>query len=307
MFVQSLLVPLDGSKVAEAALPYAIVLARSLGASVRLLAIVEHRLGGLGDRFSQRKQATTARETRSYLAQAVTVLHEQGIDAEAEVHTGVPAKQILNVAERMGSSAIVMATHGRSGIERLIVGSVADEVMRSGVRPALLVPPHSDYVTEPAVALKRIMVPLDGSAFAETALLPAGELAAALGARLELVRAEPALAADVPGDGPSSASERADEATTATIADYLTSVGQRLPPGVAVEPIVLRASPLDVIAYAHYQQVDLVVMTTHGHGGIKRFLIGSIADRMVRFGIPTLLVPPGTTQEAVPITTLSAQ
>ena len=142
-----------------------------------------------------------------------------------------------------------------------------------------------------AIHLRRIAVPLDGSPLAEAALAPAARLAAAAGARLVLLRVQslPVMATMayqyVPDLG------EIDAELEQLAQQYLEGVLGRLPAGVAADIAVIRGVPAATLAdYLQENAVDLVVMTTHGRGGVRRLALGSTADRLVRLGLPVLLI-----------------
>jgi nucleotide-binding universal stress UspA family protein len=185
---------------------------------------------------------------------------------------------------------VVMATHGRGGLQRMIVGSVADKVMRMGTRPVLLVRPQERPALKP-IALRQIMVALDGSPLAERALPLAVDISRATGATMLLVRVEPFVTAgSAPYETVPDFTRLEDEAAAAAEA-YLRKVAADLPQGVHAETFVLRGfSAATLIEFAEKEGVDLVVVSTHGRGGLRRMAMGSTADRVVRSGTSTLLV-----------------
>jgi len=291
-----ILVPLDGSPLSEAALPYAEALARAETAPLRLISVVEPAPVGLTGQPSE-VQAHLEQVQRQRLGQYLTTtadaLRARGLQVTVTLGSGDPSSQILAVADAHDAAMIVMATHGRGGAARWLVGSVADKVMRLGTRPVLLVrPPQAGEATR-AIRLGRLMVPLDGSPLGEMALPLAERLAAATGATLTLVRAEPWLTAVLAPYGASDDLTEMDAETAAAAETYLHTVQERLPAGVHAESLVLRGAPSPTLVdFAQQEHIDLVVMSTHGRGGLRRLVLGSTADRMVRAGVPTLLVHP---------------
>jgi nucleotide-binding universal stress UspA family protein len=221
-------------------------------------------------------------------------LNARGLDAETSVVMGDPADEILAAADAADVALVVMATHGRGGIQRLMVGSVADKVMRMATRPVLLVRPEETPAVEP-IEIRQVMVPLDGSPLAEAALPLAVHIARATGAMLLLVRVEPFLTA---GSAPYEAVPdftQLEADVVAAAEAYLRKVAGDLPVGIHAETFVLRGfSAATLVEFAANEGVDLVVMTTHGRGGLRRLALGSTADRMVRSGMPTLLVRAGS-------------
>lgn len=284
------LVPLDGSERAEVALPYALAIARALGASLRLLTVIEtpEDVDRPAEHDAEDRTEAERQQRERYLhAIAERVDVETGA-VELSVVAGEPVEEILAAA---GDAVrlTVMATAGRGGIERWFVGSVADKVMRLSSKPVLLV--QSREGTSESRRLRRLLVPLDGSPLAEAALPLAGELAVALGASVALARVEPFPPTWPPGAPPdlTGISSLVLEANQ----QYLDNLRHQLPAQVSVSAIAQWGSPAPVLLdLVERQQIDLVVMTTRGRGGVRRLILGSTADRLVRSGAATLLIPP---------------
>jgi nucleotide-binding universal stress UspA family protein len=157
------------------------------------------------------------------------------------------------------------------------------------------------------VVLQRIMVPLDGSELAERALPLARRLAQASGATLVLVRAERHLWQWPAGDIPMPDLGHIDEEVTGAITTYLERVQSGLPPSLSVELSPRRGYPSTLLEeLAVDGSIDLVVMATHGRGGARRLAVGSMADRMVRLGAPTLLVRSALASDELPAATSRA-
>lgn len=305
-----ILVPLDGSDVAEAALPYAEAVARLTGAGLRLLTVVSKEPAGLTGRPPEVREflERVAGETLgAYLAATLNSFDSSDVAVATSLVIGDPVDEILAATDEPDIAMTVMATHGRGGAARLLVGSVADAVMRLSTRPVLLVrPPESDQAPSP-VTFRRLLVPLDGSADAELALAPATELASAAGARLCLVRVEPWLSAMTAPYGYLPDLTRMDQQVAEEAEAYLERVRGTLPKHIAADATVLRGAPAGCLTeYLEEQDrpVDLTVMTTHGRGGLRRLLLGSTADRLVRSGAPVLLLRPPV---AAPAAALAGQ
>lgn len=294
---------LDGSQEAEAALPYAAALAAVERAAVQLVAVVEAELDDplfWRDGEDTEWLQTQRQSAERYLGAKVSALSGQGLDASSVVASGKAAEAILRVAGAADVTTIVMATHGRGGLQRWVLGSVADKVMRMSHCPTLLVRPPSGTEPQSAVALRRLAVPLDGSPLAEHALAPAIEIAGAAGAELLIVRVEQWVATDAArwggevGYAPNL--DEIDQAIATDAQAYLAGVRQRLPSSIHSEAFLLRGYPqLELEAFFDRRQVDLVIMTTHARSGLPRLVLGSTADRLVRDGFPTLLIHPAET------------
>ena len=295
----AILVPLDGSTVAEGALPYAEALAAAFRSQLRLLiALNPDYLGttsaalGVDPRLERSVWQDTSER---YLSRTAAPLHARGLSVDTVVALGDPVGEILRAEE--SATLVVMATHGRGAVQRWIIGSVADKVMRLGTRPVLLVRAPEQAKTIREVKIKRLLVPLDGSPLAEEALPEALKLAQATGASVSLVRVQPWLSAMLYADGENSgyASDVAAWETDVEEAaqQYLAEVKQRLPAAIHPEAVVLRGdASLMLDEYAKQHDIDLVVMSTHGRSGLRRAVLGSVAERLVRAGLPAILVRP---------------
>lgn len=296
------LVPLDGSETATAALPYAEAIARAVGGSLLLLTVVDKKrddLPGRSPDVHQHLERIHAQQEEEYLAQAAATRGEQAVRASTLVAVGDPVDEILAVAERPAVGLVAIASHGHGGLKHWLVGGVADKVTRSCVKPVLVVrPPESGQAQQP-IHLRNLMVPLDGSALAEAALEPAVQIAQATGGVVTLVRVEPFLARSIPGNEVVVGLESEDEGLTEHGMVYLDAVKGRLPEGIQVDTLLLRGDVEDnLIEFALHQGIDLVVMSTHGHGGLRRLVMGSTAERLARSGAPVLLVRPDDEGEA---------
>jgi nucleotide-binding universal stress UspA family protein len=142
---KKILVPLDGSELAERVLPHATDLAKGSGAEITLVTVVELTLGVAGSKLDAFPQVAEERrvalraEAMGYLEKTQRVLREQGVMAKGIVLEGDVASQLITYAEQQGFDLITMATHGRSGIDRFVMGSIAEKVLRSTIKPVLLI------------------------------------------------------------------------------------------------------------------------------------------------------------------------
>ncbi len=291
-----LLVPLDGSRLAESALPAAAALAGRLGARVVLLHVLET---GPPPTVHGDRHVRTDTEARAYLDGAVQWMAARGVAAEAVVcpEVGGVAATIARQAEAAGADLIVLTSHGRSGVRGLLYGRVAQQVLQRGRTPVLLLPP-SERGREAAFGCRHVLVPLDGSEAAETAVEPAVRVAAACGADLLLVWVVPTVET-ISGERaaaarlmPTAAAALLDvEAREAT--NYLEGVASRVQAaGVAARAAVERGEPVQVLLdTAARQGADLIVMATHGRSGVSALWAGSVASRVVGAGQrPVLLI-----------------
>jgi nucleotide-binding universal stress UspA family protein len=297
----TILVPLDGSALAERALPMAMTLAQAMRARVILMRAASASVFPGADPTEAQCQAVE--EAQAYLSAQATGLSEQGLRVEVAVPYGDAAESILLEIGLHSADLVVMCTHGRSGLGRWIYGSVAERVLARSPAPVLLVHPSGEvarFGPEPAGA--SLLVPLDGSAFAEIALPHAATLARVFGGTILLMRAVPQLAAAYiyPAVGlvQESLEEDCREAES-----YLGEVAQRLrSEGFSVQTAVQEGWPASIIVCRGAESGSkLIVMATHGRTGVVRLLLGSVALEVVRrSALPVLLVRPAEPTEGEP-------
>lgn len=142
---KKILVPLDGSELAEKALPHAVALAKGTGAEVTLLTVIHLTLGATGAKLEAIPEAAAERraalraEGTLYLEKVQRDLKSQGVTAHIATREGDVAAEIITYAEQEGFDLVAMATHGRSGIDRFVMGSIAEKVLRGTIKPVLLI------------------------------------------------------------------------------------------------------------------------------------------------------------------------
>jgi nucleotide-binding universal stress UspA family protein len=296
---RTLMVPLDGSQQAERALPYAIRLARASGAR---LALVRAALGPPPSGYDwERQQLEAVGEAEAYIADVASRLTDR-VEVLTATPYGEPAHALLETVQQLGVNAIVMTTHGRTGLSHLVHGSVAEAVLAHSLVPVYLVhareggemlPP-----TDPTSA--RILVPLDGSAFSEAALPIALQM---LGAAGELVLVSVVAPPDhVERDDSGRVRaylDQQEESFKREAFDYLREVQAQLKqrdPDLHVTVDIRVGDPPSGIVVAEADRgADLVVMSTHGRTGLGRAMMGSVAGEVVRTGsVPVVLVGPAS-------------
>lgn len=290
--ISRILVPLDGSRRSERALPYATQMAQLTGGT---LILVHDETVGLRNE----SEPPTA-EPVSRLTELVRMLVQLHVPARMRIVHGSAADAILRAANEEDADLIVMSTHGRGGLGRWLYGSVADTVLRDANRPVLLVTAACErtWATDRPF---RMLVPLDGSPLAETALDVAGGLADALKTELLLLRVvEPADGFAALGTAylPTASPGVLDEATI-----YLDGISTS--PSMAGRAVTGRVETGDpaakIAAVARYEEIDLVVMATHASGGLARLTMGSVASAILHVAsVPLLLVPPGMARRSSP-------
>jgi nucleotide-binding universal stress UspA family protein len=299
-----IVVPLDGSVFAEHALPIAARLARAAGAQLHLVQVHETALGFYANRmatFDARWDETLRTQEAEYLRSAANrcALHE-GVVARTELLEGAVPAAISRFAVDLDAALLVMTTHGRGGISRAWVGSVANALVRRAEVPVLLIRPHREQVTwESSTPLHHMLIPLDGSPLSESVIdhaLAIGQLTDASFTLLRVVPPVPALGAfDSPlvfVEHGATPAESLAEATRylENIAEPLRAHGLR----VNVDTVVHSTPALAIQDYAATSAIDSIAMATHGRGGWSRVALGSVADRVTRETmLPILLVRGG--------------
>jgi nucleotide-binding universal stress UspA family protein len=293
----TVLVPLDGSELAERALPFAFELARATRGRLLLVrAVLAYS--------SETEEGTTKvpvyPRAEAELAAVASRLRAAGVRAEAHVALGIAAADsILAAAAEQRADLVVMSTHGRGGLGRFLYGSVADEVLRGSDVPVLLVSAGCDGAW-PTDGKLRVLVPLDGSELARRAFEPLQSLAGALPLELVLVRAVPmpapplavlgdeanfALAYPLNPEADLAAARRGLEDQAARLAGVLDVADVRVEQG--------RPSAT-IAALAREEGAHLIAMSTHGRGGLTRLVMGSVATGTLQHAtVPLLLVPAG--------------
>ncbi len=292
-----LLVPLDGSRLAETVLPVAARLGKACGATVFLLHVLER---GAPAAVHGERHLRARDEAEAYLAEIASGLRAQGVSVETHAHEvpeGHVPRSIAAHADEEGADLIVLCTHGSGGVHQILFGSVAQQVLSAGNVPVLLTRPPHDGQT-PAFQPLRILVPLDRSAFAEKALQPAVDLARLLDASIHLVTVVPTVSTTT---GELQAVAQGLPTTTrATLdlqeeetRDYLEGVAERLrSEGVTVSTEVRRGDiPAALADEAAEPDVGLVVLATHGRAGVRAAFAGSVAARLLdRTHVPMVLL-----------------
>jgi nucleotide-binding universal stress UspA family protein len=288
-----ILVPLDGSELAEGALAYAHMLAKALGERLVLMTAWEGTETELGATFPG-LALEVEQKANAYYSNYLDGIRARlsGVTVETKVVSGNAADQIAKTAEDIQARLIVLATHGRSGIGRWLYGSTAGRLLRSSSTPILAVGPHALQRSNAEVTLGHILVPLDGSPLAEKALPVAVTLAVALKGRVTLARAVGWAVQSYPYALPDAYIPQVDEELETGAKKYLREQEAKVK-DVPVDAFVVRGSAADgLLDVAEQQHADMIVMTTHARAGFARATLGSTADRMLQAPIPVLLVRP---------------
>jgi nucleotide-binding universal stress UspA family protein len=273
-----ILVTLDGTAFSEAALPAAVGFARKCAAQLRILSVDD------------------SGSAKAYLERTRERLEPIHPDVTISVREGFVPDEILREARDFESDLIVMATHGREAFSRLWLGSVADECVRRAAQPLLLVRPRELGIPplNGALAVRRVVVPLDGSELAERALPTGMAIADLFGSPIALVRVVQEHAMFESDRLPESHRTNVQMLEDARVgaAAYLRRIADWVCEGRATT-IDVRVDDYAARGVLEGAAGDLIVMATHARTGLNRALRGSVADAVVRSATgPVLVMPP---------------
>jgi nucleotide-binding universal stress UspA family protein len=292
MKLDSIFVPLDGSRFAEQAVAWAAELCRAAKAKLRLALV--HQLPpppGTADakKLYTKVEILLRRAQRDYLNKVAKRLKDGGLSKVGSVVlTGEPGPALVEDAVEWGASLVVMSTHGRGPLASIWLGSVTDHVVRHLPIPVLLIRPGDEHSKPGPVDFQgEILVPLDGSVPGETALEPAIAIARLFDMQLSLLQVVQPISDSFAGNLalPVDEDVRLTELFRKEAEDYLKDVAKRVEQeGLrAASAVVLGPFPAaSIIAAGEREPVKLVAMATHGQSGVRRFVMGGVTDKVVR-------------------------
>jgi nucleotide-binding universal stress UspA family protein len=301
--VATVVVPLDGSETAEQALPWARALAERKRAEVVLVSVIDipMEFGA----WSTTRAAALDREMDTWVAESETYLRGVGeqlgnVPVRVVVKIGGAATEVSATVAELEDPVVVMSSHGRTGARRIFLGSVATRIVHNVRCPVLVTRMHSGAAPGQAQPVEKVLVPLDGSAFAEHAL---SRSLVALGENLalHLIRV-----VEIPVFRGGSALEPGMSYEYGLIADYLETTRDEAQAylfeqrealtaaGHSVTTEVCEGRVADeILREAREQAVHVIAMATHGRGGLSRLVFGSVAERVLSEAeVPLLLVRP---------------
>lgn len=307
---RSILVPLDGSAAAEQALPMALSLARRFAAALTIIHVHVptwgvYGEGGVYDALVDREVREGMRAYLNGIIQRISTGTD--ISVNSTVSEGLVPGAIQRHAEDSNVDLVVMTTHGRGPMTRFWIGSVSDALARQLSIPILFVRPQEvevDLTQEPV--LRRMLISLDGSQIAEQVLEPATAIATAVQADVLLLRViqqwiPESYAPDtgrVSGIRPDLLKQlqEAERQERSRAEKYLEQLSERLRAsslGVQSRIAAHVQASTAILNEASTQSIDLIALSTHGRGGLKRLLLGSVADKVLRGAtIPVLVYRP---------------
>ncbi|MBI2758267.1 MAG: universal stress protein [Chloroflexi bacterium] len=297
---KNILVPLDGSKLSEASLGPASLLAQTLKAHVTLLHVIEQ---DAPSEVHKERHLTRPDEAEAYLKDAAQRAFPSDIKVETHVHTAPVsdvAKSIIDHITEFKPDLIVICAHGHSGIRDVLIGSIAQQIVAHGATPLLLVKPDS-----PRFQLDRILIPLDPDSRHDDSIPVAKAFGATFGAKLHLLSVIPTfstLAGEQAAAGnllPGTAQALLDIKEENASEDLNIHMTELRKEGIKVFAEVARGDPArGIVKIAELSGADLIILTTHRKAGIGAFWARSVAPKVAqKTKMPLLLIPLSTRKE----------
>ncbi|MEK7443028.1 MAG: universal stress protein [Chloroflexota bacterium] len=290
---RKILIPLDGSELAEQAMPAAMALARQSHGEILLLRVpvfetaVMPAFGGYGVLYPEQSLEHSRAEAREYLKSTQKNIAAPDVTCRALIVDGDVASAIVDVAKEENVDVIVMSTHGYSGMTRWVMGSVTERVLGDASCPV--------YVVRAPELPRHVMITLDGSEFAERALEPGLEAAAMFGATVTLMGAVRQVNVSLLKEMETierGMAQRLHDDMIKDVEEYLWRVAKRyhrddvaLMTATTIEP-----AATSILEYAETHDVDLLVMATHGRSGLLRWVYGSVTEKVLRGAKRSMLI-----------------
>lgn len=299
MIIRSLLLPLDGSDLAENALPAAGYFAHLECASVTLIHVIEK---GARNRVHDSRHLTQSQEAKRYLKEAAAHYLPEDMTVKRHVHEAAVrnvARSIVEHSLELKSDLIILCAHGRGGARDWLIGNIAQQVISRGPTPVMLLRPKAPPAPGSPYSIRSILLPLDGVPEHERSASMAEEIAGKSGASIHLTMVVPTpetLAGELAAAGrllPGSTAALLD-LTEEGARNYLDRERERMEKtGISVTAQVLRGDPAGELAeLANHRKDDLIVLGTHGKAGSTAFWNRSVAARVLgKIEIPALLIP----------------
>lgn len=287
MAFRTILAPTDFGPASERALETAAALATCFGARLVVLHVVEENARAYP--FPMPREVLDA--AKAHLTDTVASLHRRMLDASSVLRDGVAWEEICAYAAETPADLVVLGSQGRRGLPRMVLGSVAERVVRMATVPVLTVHP-SDHVAILAGGMDRfrhVLAPTDFSEASRRGVDTATELAARLDAALTVVHVQPQPS--FPHHVPPDVLAAADAQAHGLLEELLGRVRARCP---KAEGVLKRGTPWEcVLDVAKDRGADLVVLSTHGRRGLPRVFMGSVAEKIVRLAhVPVVTVGP---------------
>ena len=284
---RAVMLPLDGSQFSEQALPLASTLAKRCGAQLKVVHVHEPHSEPDWDEITPFRYEGVERAERQWNGEAIRLEQEylsSHVHAECKVIEGSVVQCLEDEIADSDPDLIVMATHGRSGISRAWLGSVADNLVRHIHKPILLIRAREKEQEIFELTTDNILVTLDGSPLAESILKHALAISEPSKTKVTLLRIVPPAYVATEFNALVQSDSRLRERVDAAHA-YLNDVATQLGVDgfmVDTDVVVSAFAAGAILDYAEQNNIDVICMATHGRSGVKRLLLGSVADKVLR-------------------------
>jgi nucleotide-binding universal stress UspA family protein len=283
-----ILVPLDGSQRSEGVLPYARFFAATLKIPVELLHVVDPDvlIPSVISHQGRYQDVMTAEKKGSWeYLKKIAASFPDSVSVDSAVEIGRPAEVVVDKSAKEAGTLTAMTTHGRTGLDRLVLGSVAEKILRAATNHLLLVRATDESKKDEAISFKRVLVSLDGSRLAELAIPHAVELAKKMDLAIVLARIfthpVPVYTAESYNVNLRDLWEQIEKETREYLEEKLQELnkkGLQKVSTVAVEGY----APDKILELAREEPLTLVAMCTHGRSGMGRWVLGSVTERVIR-------------------------
>ena len=295
---QHILIPLDGSALAECALPAGRYLAKRLGAELTLIHVIEK---GAAPTVHGERHLTDMEEAAAYLQETCSLAGSPQLTVGCHVHavaTGDVARSIVEHQDELAPDLVVMCTHGSGGLKRMLLGSIAQQVVAMGITPVLLIRPDGQRRGAP-FSIETILAPLDGNPAHEQGLDAAADLARATGAKLQLLSVVPTLGSLAGRDATMGrfmpgTTQAMLQIAESDLRNYLTEHVSRIRQSGVPADAELRFgdATFGIVAAAASLDAGIIFLGTHGRAGNEAFWANSVAAKVQAQTMrPLLLVP----------------
>ncbi len=282
-----ILFPTDGSETASTVFDYALAVGSTHDATVHVLHVAE-TTGVADTRVEADVGDVLEQEGETIVDGVATRAAEAGVDVVTDVRRGDPAGTIVEYTDECGVDLLVMPTHGRSGLERYLLGSVTERVVSTASSPVLTVTPSEgdEFVYPP----RDLLLPTDGSRCARLALEQAVDVADATGAMLHLLTVAETTNLGIDVSQTVVHDELEERATE--ILDGATEAAEGASVDAVTRSIAYGRPYREIRSYSTDNGIDLVVLGTHGETDFSRYVLGGVSARLVRTSpVPVMLVP----------------
>jgi nucleotide-binding universal stress UspA family protein len=291
---RTILVPLDGSQLAEVVLPHANALAKAFDASLWLVRVIESTADEEMQPVDPLQWQITKREAETYLEKTAELLRINGITTEYSILEGKTAGRIVEFAENQEIDLILLSSHGKSGLSRWNISSITRKIIQNAKRSTMIVRAYESPDTRlERFHYHRILVPLDGSLRAEYVLPIASMIARHQGAEMLMVHVvfKPEMPRRKPlSDEDLQLIDRFIERNRQEATQYLEQIDCQAPVECTTRLIISENVENSLHDLVESEQIDLVVMSAHGYSGNRRQPFGNVTTNFIEYGSSPLLI-----------------